>query len=201
MRLEQGGERRRGAGAERDGARSRARSLSTARARRCGTPRARRIRDHARAPLRLGIAWLPALLALGCITVNLPSGELEPLAETVIDGEGDPKVLMLEIDGVITETSDVADCFGTVERENGRRACARSSTARATTTRCKALVLRINSPGGTVTASDLLYDEIRALQAGAQGARWSRSCMGIAASGGYYVALAADEIHAAARRR
>src|SRR5258706_14233187 len=60
------------------------------------------------------LAWLPALLALGCISVNLPSGQIEPLAETVIDGEGDAKVLMLEVDGVITETSDVADFLGTV---------------------------------------------------------------------------------------
>ena len=56
-----------------------------------------------------------------------------------------------------------------------------------------ALLLRINSPGGTVTGSDLFYREIlrfkqeRSVPVVAQ-------LMGIAASGGYYVAMAADEI-------
>jgi protease-4 len=59
----------------------------------------------------------------------------------------------------------------------------------------KALLLRINSPGGTVTGSDLLYREIlrfkqeRRVPVVAQ-------MMGLATSGGYYVAMAADEIHA-----
>jgi protease-4 len=59
--------------------------------------------------------------------------------------------------------------------------------------RFKALVLRINSPGGTVTASDIIYREISAFK------QTSRvpvvaSMMDVAASGGYYVALAADTI-------
>ena len=72
---------------------------------------------------------------LGCITVNLPSGQLEPLVETVLEGEGDAKVLMLEIDGVITEASEVADFFGTVSEGMVGPRSARSSTSRATTTR------------------------------------------------------------------
>jgi hypothetical protein len=53
----------------------------------------------ARRPIFFALLSLPAALALGCITVNLPSGQLEPLSETVIDGSGDAKVLMLEVDG------------------------------------------------------------------------------------------------------
>ena len=36
--------------------------------------------------------------------------------------------------------------------------------AAAADSRVKAVVLRINSPGGTVTASDILYEEIRAFK-------------------------------------
>jgi protease-4 len=149
---------------------------------------------HARRAAISALASLPTLLALGCITVNLPSGQLEPLAETTLEGEGESKVLMVEVDGVITESSDVADFFGTVSEGMVGRLREELDLARKDDA-VKALVLRINSPGGTVTGSDLIYDEIqrfkheRKLPVIAQ-------LMGTAASGGYYVALAADEIHA-----
>jgi protease-4 len=57
----------------------------------------------------------------------------------------------------------------------------------------RALVVRINSPGGTVTAADIMYRELES---------WKRATkrpvvavmLDIGASGGYYVALAADTI-------
>jgi protease-4 len=57
----------------------------------------------------------------------------------------------------------------------------------------KALVLRINSPGGTVTASDIIYRELTAFKQ-SSGRPVVASLMDVAASGGYYVALAADTI-------
>jgi protease-4 len=139
-------------------------------------------------------AWLLAVLASGCISINLPSGQVEPLAETVIDGQGEAKVLMLEVEGMITETSDVADFFGTVNEGMVGRVREELDTARKDP-QVKALVLRINSPGGTVTGSDLLYDEIRRFKEERK-LPVIAQLMGTAASGGYYVALAADEIHA-----
>jgi protease-4 len=149
---------------------------------------------HARRSVCSAVASLLALLTLGCITINIPSGELEPLAETVIAGEGDAKVLMLEVDGVITETSDVADFFGTVNEGMVGRVREELDRARSDD-QVKALVLRINSPGGTVTGSDLLYDEIRRFKQERK-LPVVAQLMGTAASGGYYIALAADEIHA-----
>ncbi len=148
---------------------------------------------HARRSAVLAFAWLPAVLA-GCISVNLPSGQIEPLAETVIEGDGEAKVLMLEVDGVITETSDVADFFGTVNEGMVGRVREELDLAREDD-QVKALVLRINSPGGTVTGSDLLYDEIRRFKQERK-VPVVAQLMGTAASGGYYIALAADEIHA-----
>lgn len=59
--------------------------------------------------------------------------------------------------------------------------------------RVKAIVLRINSPGGTVTASDILYSEILAFKK-----KTSKPVVAyfqdVAASGAYYLACAADEI-------
>jgi protease-4 len=55
------------------------------------------------------------------------------------------------------------------------------------------LVIRINSPGGTVTASDILHHEILEYKK-KTGVRVVACMMDVAASGGYYVATAADEI-------
>jgi protease-4 len=59
--------------------------------------------------------------------------------------------------------------------------------------RDKAVILRINSPGGSVTASDTIYQEILAFK--------KRTCkpvvayfQDVAASGAYYLACASDEI-------
>jgi len=56
----------------------------------------------------------------------------------------------------------------------------------------KAVILRINSPGGTVVASELIHDEI--LQFKKSGKPIVAVMMDVAASGGYYIACACDDI-------
>ncbi len=58
----------------------------------------------------------------------------------------------------------------------------------------KALVLRVDSPGGSVTASEEIYRELKALRA--TGKPLVVSMSGYAASGGYYISAPADEIWA-----
>ncbi len=58
----------------------------------------------------------------------------------------------------------------------------------------KALVLRVDSPGGSVTASEEIYRELKALRAAGKPLVVSMS--GYAASGGYYISAPADEIWA-----
>jgi protease IV len=60
--------------------------------------------------------------------------------------------------------------------------------------RIKAVVLRIDSPGGSVTASDEIYQEIRALEAAGKPVVVSMGSL--AASGGYYISAPADQIWA-----
>ena len=57
----------------------------------------------------------------------------------------------------------------------------------------RAVVLRINSPGGTVTASDILYHEVMRFKERRK-VPVVASILDVGASGGYYVALAADRI-------
>ncbi len=56
----------------------------------------------------------------------------------------------------------------------------------------KAIVVRVNSPGGTVTGSDYIYHHLKKLAAEKQ-VPLVVSMGGIAASGGYYVAMAVGE--------
>src|SRR5262249_47176843 len=58
----------------------------------------------------------------------------------------------------------------------------------------KAVVIRINSPGGVVGPSQELYEALRRLRQG--GKPVVASLGAVAASGGYYVAVAADRIYA-----
>jgi len=57
----------------------------------------------------------------------------------------------------------------------------------------KAIVLRINTPGGTVTASDTLHHEIRAFKEKRK-IPIVASIMDLGTSGGYYVAMASDTV-------
>jgi len=57
-----------------------------------------------------------------------------------------------------------------------------------------AVVLRIDSPGGSMFASEVIFDEIAALKAAGKPVVASMSS--VAASGGYYIAMQADEIWA-----
>jgi protease IV len=59
-----------------------------------------------------------------------------------------------------------------------------------------ALVLRVDSPGGSVLASEQIYREVRALKQAGKPVVVSMS--DVAASGGYYIAAPADEIIASA---
>lgn len=60
----------------------------------------------------------------------------------------------------------------------------------------KAVVVAINSPGGSPVQSGYIYDEMRRLKALHQDKKLYAVIADIGASGGYYVASAADEIYA-----
>ena len=140
---------------------------------------------------RVGFILL-ALLASGCVTIDLPGGKPGPLVETVLEGDGPAKVLLLEIDGVISESVEPTR-FGFDESESVV-ARARSQLEKARRDEdVVALVLRIHSPGGTATASEIVYREIRRFKE-ARSVPVVAELMGVATSGAYYVAMAADAV-------
>ena len=140
------------------------------------------------------ILLIGAFLLSGCITtkVTLFRSYTEPLKEYTLEGEGDGKVLIIPVKGVITSRAKNRLTYtepGTVQEIVSHLEMAVKDE------KIKAVVLQIDSPGGTVTASDILYHEINEFKTNT-GKKIVIAMMNLAASGGYYIALAGDEIYA-----
>jgi protease IV len=90
------------------------------------------------------------------------------------------KVAIISIEGIILETED-----GFVKRQIDRA---------MEDDNVRAVVLRVNSPGGTISGSDYLYHHLRKLvENEKRKVPIVVSMGGIAASGGYYVSMAAGD--------
>src|ERR687893_944164 len=101
-----------------------------------------------------------------------------------------PVVTLLRLHGVITATT------GPVPRSVINSQAMEKSIQRAfAPERLAAVALLVNSPGGAPTQSALVADRIRGL-ADENGVPVLAFCEDVAASGGYWLACAADEIYA-----
>ena len=133
-------------------------------------------------------------LASGCAFVSIPLfGPTQPLEEVYLEGQGKDRILIIDISGTISSEKRRA-LIGLNNEPDSLVARVKEELNRATMDeRVKAVILRINSPGGTVTACDIIYREI--LKFKMRTNVFVAAClMDIAASGGYYIACAADEI-------
>lgn len=135
---------------------------------------------------------LIALLCTGCF-VSFPSPPtIQPFVETVLDGSGENKILLLEIEGEILQRSRPPLLSG--PPKVGMVARVREQLNMATNDpNIKAIILMINSPGGEVTASDLIYHELLQFKK-KQKIPIITNIRSVAASGGYYIAMASDHI-------
>jgi protease-4 len=139
------------------------------------------------------VAGFVALLVSGCAFVNVSLyTPAQPLREKVIEGEGRTKILLVDISGFISEADKSRGSM--LAEEVPLLARVKEELLKAEQDKAVAgLILRINSPGGTVAASDILYHEILAFKK-RSGARVTACIMGLGTSGAYYIAAAADEI-------
>jgi protease IV len=123
------------------------------------------------------IALILATLGLAGMVVT---GDEESFVEKVVEkGPATQKIAVIHINGVIMEEMALT-VRGEIER------AARDSSV-------KAVIIRINSPGGGLTASDMIYHDIKSLLID-QGKPVIAAMDSVAASGGYYVACSANEI-------
>jgi protease IV len=141
----------------------------------------------------LGVVFLTLTLS-GCITIDIPWGKPGKLRETVVEGEGRSKIALIEIEGVLREVARPTR-LGLGERESPVARVRAQLDKAAEDDAVKAVVLRIHSPGGTATASDIIYGEIQRFKA-KKPVPVVAQLMGLATSGAYYAAMAADSVYA-----
>jgi protease-4 len=135
---------------------------------------------------------LLAAVGTGCGVISIDlTPRVQPLRESTLEGTGADKVLLLDLSGVLAE--EPLFTFET-RPQVPLLARVREEIEKATEDEhVRAVVVRINSPGGTVTASDILHHELGRLKARRK-VPIVAAILDVGASGGYYVALAADRI-------
>lgn len=144
--------------------------------------------------IRIGLLGALALAAAGCIHVNLPTLRPQPFEERVVLGESGPKILLLDVDGTLSESGE-AGTFGLGGRASIVSRVRQQLDLAREDPEVRALIVRIHSPGGTATASEILYEELVRFKEATE-VPVVAQLMGVAASGGYYVAMAADRVRA-----
>lgn len=133
------------------------------------------------------------LVFSGCIKpkITIFPDKTEPFEEYKLQGSGEAKILVISIKGFISDGAR-----GWVFKQSGIVQEVVSQLKKAEKDKAvKAVVLKIDSAGGTVTGSDMLYHELIRFKE-STGAKIVTIMMSLAASGGYYTALGSDFIMA-----
>src|SRR6516162_6029930 len=107
----------------------------------------------------LGFAALAAALA-GCVNVDVDLGTRRGhYTEKVVDGDADAdsKIALIDVQGILT--SDQDDSFFSLRESQVVSLVEKLKLAEADKA-VKAVVLRVDSPCGDVTTSDILYNEL-----------------------------------------
>ena len=116
------------------------------------------------------------------------------MRERVVHGTKGKKIVLLEVSGVLSERQTQ----GRLSLSSSESMVARireQLELAAKDDDVRALLVRIHSPGGTVTASEIIHGEILRFKE-ETGVPVVAQMMGTAASGGYYVAMTADHVQA-----
>ncbi|HCO94483.1 MAG TPA: hypothetical protein DIU00_11120, partial [Phycisphaerales bacterium] len=119
------------------------------------------------------------LMLIGVVAV-FTTGQRSILTEEVVrEGPARSKIAMVSVQGII----------------NGRLAgdVYRQLKVAGQDRRVKGLIVRVNSPGGTISASDQIYKQIGKFQSESN-IPVIAFMQGVAASGGYYTSVACEKI-------
>lgn len=135
-------------------------------------------------------ATLLSLFLGGCVIITIPG--VEPLTEKTIGGKGADKVLIMDVSGTITE-DETSNILGVQTKPNITARIKEELSLAAEDERVKAIVLRINSPGGSVTTCDIIHHELKNFKK-KRNIPIVAELMDVAASGGYYIAVSSDKI-------
>ena len=115
----------------------------------------------------------------GSLTKHRSPGAGDLSEELIEDNDTHDKVAIIPVEGVISSSGEIGNNMVDLIRNQLTRA--------AEDDQVKAVVLRVDSPGGEVLASDEIADAIRDFQQGDHGKPVVVSMQSLCASGGYYI--------------
>ena len=154
--------------------------------------------------LLMGCLWISTLFAVLMILLVIGVGLLASSLGKITSEDGElsfgkmtkrskrPKIAILEISGIMLDKAQRG--FNATNIASAEKIVKYIDMIEKNQN-IKAVVLKINSPGGAVTAADAIYQRLLKLKATRQIPIIS-SFQSLAASGGYYVAMASDHIFA-----
>lgn len=147
--------------------------------------------------MRRSISIVAAVIVLFLIGCEAPRIRIfprhsDPLREYTLEGTEKGKLIVIPIRGMISDAPR-KQLIGT--RPSMLQEIVSQLRKAENDPDVKAVLLKIDSPGGSVIASDLIYNEIMAFKQRKK-VKIVAAMMGVAASGGYYIALPADFIMA-----
>jgi len=136
------------------------------------------------------IAGFIIINGCGAPNIKLFTDASAPLQEFTLQGKEKGKVLIIPVRGIISDNTKkgmLYDMPSMVQEIVSQLRMAEIDEE------VRAVLLKIDSPGGSTTASDILYHEIMAYKK-RTGTKVVAAMMDIATSGGYYVSLPSDLI-------
>lgn len=149
----------------------------------------------------LWVRWLALIACLpmtGCFNglLVMPTNVSEPVQETVVAEAPRllcrDKIAIIDVSGMIINARS-SGLLGS--GDNPVSLFRERLDAAAKDPQVKAVVLRLNSPGGAVTASDIMYKDLCNFRE-KTGKPVVACMMDVAASGAYYLAMGADFVYA-----
>ena len=144
-----------------------------------------------------GLLGLSVLFNLALfVAVAAGSAQKDKYQETLISGGlvSADKILCIPVYGLIMKDSSPR-MFG--EKKDLPDSVVDALERAAKDTHIKAIILDINSPGGGITDCDRIYNELLRFRKARPEVKIVASMGDVAASGGYYISMAADRVVAA----
>lgn len=143
--------------------------------------------------LIIGLAWAGVVEKKGFNRPRARLGEIiEPnrFEENKLEGEGDNKIVLMRAEGLLYDMP--VDGFGAEPGIVPLERLTRQLDQAQTDNQVKAVILLVNSPGGTVTASQTLAEKLVDFKK--SGKKLIVLMREVAASGGYFISTPADKI-------
>lgn len=142
--------------------------------------------------LLMNLGFFVSLIARsGKIYAEKGEDEFPRLTEVWSYGEGTVKAARISVEGALIRGMDPG--MFSIKRDKIEKILRQIRAARNDES-VKAIILEVDSPGGEITPSDEIFTELMDFKNSNQGRKVVVFMKGIAASGGYYIAMAGDYI-------